>query len=72
MIPTMAEKMVEKPSGRSTGIRANETTLAALRRAATELSAATGTLLMSDNDRLAALVAHWDLTKREYYAVRDS
>lgn len=47
----------------STGIRVNRTTLESMRIAATELAAAHSLFLSSDDERINALVDHWNLTK---------
>lgn len=69
----MDSQMVKQLSkGKSTSIRADEPTIAAMRVAANELAAATGAILLSDAQRLAALVDHWNRTKRDAYGVRSN
>ncbi|MGV8953690.1 MAG: hypothetical protein ACOH2M_21510 [Cypionkella sp.] len=53
-----------------TSTRIAADTLAALRYAASELAAATGVVPLSDNERVAAFIAHWNRTKADCYAVR--
>ncbi len=62
----------ESTGGKSTGIRANQRTIEALRKAATELAAATGQSLLSDDARMMALVRHWENTKRDSYGIRSN
>ena len=69
----MDSVMVKQSSkGKSTSIRADEQTIAAVRLAANELTAATGMILLSDAQRLAALVEHWNRTKRDAYGVHSN
>ncbi len=55
---------------KSMHIRLAATTALAMRTAATELAAATGQPLMTDDQRLAALVDHWERTKGDAYGLR--
>lgn len=69
----MDSVMVKQSSkGKSTSIRADEQTIAAVRLAANELAAATGMILLSDAQRLAALIEHWNRTKRDAYGVHSN
>lgn len=48
---------------KSTSLRINSQTLKQMRIAATELAAAHSLFLSSDDERINALVDHWNLTK---------
>lgn len=51
-------------------IRLHDSTVNALRIAASELVVATGHPINNDNDRVAALIDHWNRTKVEHYGRR--
>lgn len=52
-----------------TTIRIDRSTLDALRLAAAELETATRRVINTNDQAVAALVAHWDSTKRDAYAI---
>lgn len=54
---------MNQPDNRSTLIRANQSTIDAMRLAAGEIGATRQKFFMTDNDRLAALIEHWHKTK---------
>jgi hypothetical protein len=55
---------------KSTTIRTTQATVEALRLATSELAVATRRPLTSDDERIRALIDHWERTKGEHYAVR--
>ncbi|RIK36967.1 MAG: hypothetical protein DCC55_25740 [Chloroflexi bacterium] len=55
-----------KPSG----IRAYPSTIEALRMTGSEMAVILRRPLKSDDERIRELIAHWERTKADYYAIR--
>ena len=64
--------LAQKPKNKlyPSPVRIAPETLTALRMAGSEIAVATGKVPTNENERIAALIAHWNRTKGDCYAIR--
>lgn len=64
--------LAQKPKNKlyPSPVRVHPDTLTALRMAGSEIAVATGQVPTNENDRIVALINHWNRTKADCYAIR--